>query len=392
MSLPAFARRCDHIDPFLVMELVKKAAALEEDGHPIIHLSIGEPDFTAPEPVLRALKRATDAGRTQYSDAAGISALRRAIAADYHRHFGLDIDPSRVLITAGASGALTLACAALVNPGDGVLMSDPGYPCNRHFVAAFDGQAQTVPTGPAERFQLSAELVAAHWRANTRGVLISTPSNPTGTSMRTDALASIIADVRARAGFTIVDEIYIGLSYGHAPESALALADDIIVANSFSKYFHMTGWRLGWLVVPPGTLPVFEKLAQNLYICPSVLAQQAALACFEPDSQAVFAQRRQAFEERRNYLVPALREIGFEIPVEPDGAFYVYADISRFSDDSARFASEVLEQAHVSIVPGSDFGSNESGRYVRISYANSLENLRTAVQRLGEFVARRQAA
>ncbi|MEZ5657505.1 MAG: pyridoxal phosphate-dependent aminotransferase [Burkholderiaceae bacterium] len=392
MSLPAFARRCDHVQPFLVMELVKKAAALEEDGHPVIHMSIGEPDFTAPEPVLRALHRATDAGRTQYSDAAGLSALRRAIAADYRRRYQVEIDPQRVLVTAGASGALTLACAALVNPGDGVLMSDPGYPCNRHFVAAFDGVAQTVPTGPAERFQLSPELVDAHWRGNTRGVLISTPSNPTGTSMTTEALASIIGNVRARGGFTIVDEIYIGLSYGHEPVSALSLADDIVVANSFSKYFHMTGWRLGWLVVPPGAMPVFEKLAQNLYICPSVLAQQAALACFEPESMAVFAQRRDAFEERRNYLVPALREIGFEIPVEPDGAFYVYADISRFSDDSTRFANEVLEQTYVSIVPGADFGNSDARRYVRISYANSLENLKTAVQRLGEFVATRKAA
>lgn len=369
------------------MELAKRATALEEDGHPVIHLSIGEPDFTAPEPVLRALHRASEAGRTQYSHAAGVSALRRAIAADYQRRHGLHIDPERILVTAGASGALTLACAALVNPGDGVLMSDPGYPCNRHFVAAFDGIAQTVATGPDIRFQLSPEQVEEHWTAATRGVLVSTPSNPTGTSITREALGRIIETVRARGGFTIVDEIYLGLSYDHEPGTALALADDIVVVNSFSKYFHMTGWRLGWMVVPEGTTPTFEKLAQNLTICPSVLAQHAALACFEPDSLAVYAERRAAFEARRDYLVPALREIGFEIPVVPDGAFYVYADISRFSDDSERFAREVLEQKYVAIVPGADFGSNQPERFVRISYANSMHNLETAVSRLAEFVA-----
>lgn len=391
MSLPPFARRCDHIAPFFVMELAKKAVALEEAGRPIIHLSIGEPDFTAPPAVLRALHRATDSGRTQYTDAAGTSALRRAIAADYHRRHGFDLDPDRVLVTAGASGALTLACAALVNPGDGVLMADPGYPCNRHFVAAFDGVAQGVATGPDNRFQLTAALVDAHWRENTRGVLISTPSNPTGTTMPEQTLARVIDDVRGRGGFTIVDEIYLGLTYGQTPRSALHLADDVLVTNSFSKYFHMTGWRLGWLIVPPGTLPTFEKLAQNLYICPSTLAQQAALACFEPESLAIYAERRAAFEQRRDFIVPALREIGFEVPVTPDGAFYVYADVSRFSDDSAKFAFDVLENAHVAIVPGADFGAHQPERYVRISYANSMENLRVAVERLAAFTRARGA-
>lgn len=388
---PALAARTAAIEPFHVMELVKRAGALERSGRSIIHMSIGEPDFTAPQPVLEALERVAREGGTQYTAAVGIEPLRRAIARHYGDDFGVDVDPARIVVTAGASAALTLACCALVNPGDRVLLADPSYPCNRHFVAAFDGEPVLVPVGADTRFQLDAALVDAHWDAHVRGTLLATPANPTGTSIAFDELSRILDVVRARRGFAIVDEIYIGLSYDGKPRTVLELGDDMVVTNSFSKFFHMTGWRLGWLVVPPTLVPAFEKLAQNLFICASTLAQKAALACFEPESMRIFRERRDEFRARRDWLVPALRELGFGVPVTPDGAFYVWADCSRFSDDSDRFAIELLEQAGVAVVPGMDFGVHDPKRWLRVSYATSLDNLREAVRRLRSHLERRGA-
>ncbi|MGD9942210.1 MAG: pyridoxal phosphate-dependent aminotransferase [Burkholderiaceae bacterium] len=384
------AGRTDRIAPFHVMELAKRAAALEAAGHPVIHMNIGEPDFTAPPAVVAALERAVRAGHTQYTPATGLNALRSAIAADYGRRYGLDIAPSRIIVTAGASAALSLACGALVDPGAGVLLTDPSYPCNRHFVAACDGLPQLVPVGPGTRFQMTRALLDEHWNAATRGVLLASPANPTGTSIPFDELGRIIDASRARGGFTIVDEIYLGLSYDDAPRSALAFGDDLIISNSFSKYFHMTGWRLGWLVVPEALAPVFEKLAQNLFICPSTLAQHAAIACFDDESLAIYEQRREAFRQRRDYLVPALNSIGLEVPVMPDGAFYVYADCSAHSPDSSAFALELLDEIHVSVVPGKDFGYFEPQRYLRLSYATALERLREAVDRLERYLPQRR--
>jgi aspartate/methionine/tyrosine aminotransferase len=395
-SLPALAHRVEGIEPFHVMELVKRAEALRAAGRSIIHLSIGEPDFTAPAPVLRALQAAADAGATAYTAALGLDELRHAIAAYLQREFGANVDASRVLVTAGASGALLLACAALVNAGDEVLLTDPGYPCNRHFVTAFGGVARGVPVGPATRFQLDASLVRTHWTARTRGVLLASPSNPTGTSVPFDEMARIVAEVRARGGFTIVDEIYLGLSYGAAgndrhARSALELGDDIVGIGSFSKFFHMTGWRLGWLVLPPAWVGAFEKLAQNLYICPSTLAQRAALACFGDEAMATYRARRDEFRARRDFIVPAMRGLGFGVPVEPDGAFYVWLDAGAFSADSDVFAIEVLEATGVVLVPGKDFGVNDPGRWLRLSYAASLESLREAVGRLAAWLPTRRS-
>ncbi|HMN64607.1 MAG TPA: pyridoxal phosphate-dependent aminotransferase [Burkholderiaceae bacterium] len=384
------ARRTAQIDPFHVMELTKRAAALEAAGHPVIHLNIGEPDFTAPEPVVAALERAVRAGHTRYTDATGLAPLREAIARDYGERYGLDIAPSRIVVTAGASAALSLACCALVDPGASVLMTDPGYPCNRHFVTAFDGVPQLVAVGPETRFQLTRGMVEANWRAGTRGALIASPANPTGTSIPFDELGRIVDAVRARGGFTIVDEIYLGLSYDGAPRSALAWGEDLVVTNSFSKYFHMTGWRLGWLVVPEAHAPVFEKLAQNLYICASTLAQHAAIACFDAESLAEYEARRREFQRRRDYIVPALRGAGLPVPVTPDGAFYAYADCSAHSDDSSAFALELLERIHVSVVPGKDFGRHEPSRYLRLSYATSMDRLHEAIARLARYLPARE--
>jgi aspartate/methionine/tyrosine aminotransferase len=364
------------------MELVKRAKALENTGRSIIHLSIGEPDFTAPEPVLAALEQAARAGRAQYTAALGTAALRQAIASHYQDHHGVGVDPSRIVVTAGASAALLLACCALVDPGDRVLIADPSYPCNRHFVAAFDGIPQAVPVDATTRFQLTEAMVREQWNRDTVGVLLASPANPTGTSIPFEEMGRIVAAIRELGGFTIVDEIYLGLTYGSTPRSALELGDDMIVTNSFSKYFNMTGWRLGWLVVPPGLVPTFEKLAQNLFICASTLAQHAALACFEPASLAIFEQRRQEFERRRDYIVPAIRALGLEVPVTPDGAFYAWIDCSRFGGSDA-LATRLLEEAGVSLVPGHDFGVNEPDRWLRLSYAAPMPLLIEAVARIG---------
>ncbi|WLE58295.1 pyridoxal phosphate-dependent aminotransferase [Burkholderia plantarii] len=391
-SLIRLASRVDAIQPFYVMEIVKQAALLEQEGRDVIHMSIGEPDFTAPEPVIEAAAAAMRRGVTQYTSALGIRPLREAIAAHYARAYGLTIAPERIVVTAGASAALLLACLALVGRDDEVLMPDPSYPCNRHFVAAAEGRPVLVPSGPEARFQLTAADVCARWGERTRGVLLASPSNPTGTSLAPDELGRILAAVRARGGFAIIDEIYQGLSYDGPPASALSFDDNVITVNSFSKYFNMTGWRLGWLVVPPALVGTFEKLAQNLFICASALAQHAALACFEPATLAVYEARRLEFMRRRNYIVPALESLGFEVPVMPDGAFYVYARCGGVAHpaagDSAKLVHAMLQDAGVVLVPGMDFGLHAPREYIRLSYATAYERLEEAVARLGAMFGR----
>ncbi|WP_432239614.1 pyridoxal phosphate-dependent aminotransferase [Herbaspirillum robiniae] len=392
MQLNELASRLQNIAPFHVMELAKKAAVLEQQGRHIIHMGIGEPDFTAPPAVVEAATRAMADGKMQYTSATGLPQLRQAISDHYRSVYGLDIAPSRIVVTAGASAALLLACAALVEKGAQVLMPDPSYPCNRHFVAAFEGQARLIASGPEHRFQLSAQMVREHWSASTRGVLLASPSNPTGTSILPEELRAIVAEVRERRGFTIVDEIYQGLSYEGAPFSALSLGEDVVVINSFSKYFNMTGWRLGWLVLPPALVPQIEKLAQNLFICASSIAQHAGVACFAPESIAIYEERKAEFKRRRDYIVPALESLGFTVPVVPDGAFYVYADCSALSDDADQLTVDMLNEAGVVLVPGLDFGPFTARRYIRLSYATSMENLQEAVARLKVFFDKRKVA
>lgn len=382
----ATASRLANINAFHVMELAKQAHELERAGRHIIHMGIGEPDFTAAEPVVRAAEAAMRRGVTQYTLALGIHALREAIAGHYKTAYGLDIPARRVIVTAGASGALLLACAVLVEIGAEVLMPDPSYPCNRHFVAAFDGAARMIPSGPAERFQLTAAQVEANWGERTRGVLLASPSNPTGTSILPDELARILQAVRARNGFAILDEIYQGLSYDAPPVSALSLDDNVVTVNSFSKYFNMTGWRLGWLVVPDALVADFEKVAQNLFICASAVAQYAALACFTPEALAIYDERKAEFRRRRDLIVPALEALGLRVPVKPDGAFYVYADCREVNHpaagDADRLTQAMLHDAGVVMVPGQDFGPHTAKDYIRISYATSRQNIEEAMLRL----------
>ncbi|SPA38045.1 Aspartate aminotransferase [Cupriavidus taiwanensis] len=389
MQRLATAARVANINAFHVMELAKQAAALERAGRHIVHMGIGEPDFTAAEPVVRAAEAAMRRGVTQYTGALGIHPLREAIAGYYQTAYGLDIPARRVIVTAGASGALLLACAVLVEIGAEVLMPDPSYPCNRHFVAAFDGVARMIPSGPAERFQLTAAQVETHWGEQTRGVLLASPSNPTGTSILPDELARILQAVRARNGFAILDEIYQGLSYDAAPVSALSLDPNVVTVNSFSKYFNMTGWRLGWLVVPEALVEAFEKVAQNLFICASAVAQYAALACFTPEALAIYDERKAEFRRRRDLIVPALESLGLRVPVRPDGAFYVYADCRGVNHpaagDADRLTQAMLHDAGVVMVPGQDFGPHTARDFIRISYATSRENIEEAMARLGKL-------
>jgi len=385
----ALAERLQQIAPFHVMEMIKRAGEMEQAGRSVIYMCIGEPDFAPAQPVLDAAQRALNGGAAmRYTAALGLQPLREAISAHYRDAFGVDVPAARIVITAGASGALLLACAALVERDAEVLMPDPSYPCNRHFITAFNGRPVLIPSGPADRFQLSAAMVAANWRDQTRGVLLASPSNPTGTSMTRDQLAQTIAAVRERGGFSLVDEIYQGLTYDDQPFTALSLDDDVVVINSFSKYFNMTGWRLGWLVVPPALMPEIEKLAQNFYICPSSMAQHAALACFTPEALAIAEQRRQEMRRRRDYLVPALQGLGFDIPVPPDGAFYVYADCSRLTDDAMQFCRDVLEHSGVALTPGVDFGEVGAKRFIRVSYATSMPKLEEAISRLAAYLGR----
>ena len=392
-----FSSRAERIDPFYVMEVAKAAQAMAREvagtSEPMIFLNIGEPDFTAPPLVQEAAAKAVRDGATQYTNALGLDALRERISGWYQSRFGVDVPARRIVVTAGASAALHLACLALIERGDEILMPDPSYPCNRHFVSAAEGRAVLVPTTAAERYQLSSDKVQAAWTDKTRGVLLASPSNPTGTSIAPAELRRIHEVVQSRGGVTMIDEIYLGLSYeeefGH---TALAIDEHIISINSFSKYFNMTGWRLGWMVVPDAMVPVVERLAQNLFICASTVSQQAALACFEAESIAEYERRRAEFKARRDYFIPALQSLGLSVPVMPDGAFYAWADCTDAAQrlgvqGSWDFALEVMRRAHVAVTPGRDFGSFEPERFVRFSTANSMEQLQESVARLRKLLA-----
>jgi aspartate/methionine/tyrosine aminotransferase len=380
------AARMADIEPFHVMDVQNRAHDLEAAGRRIVHMEIGQPDFPAPPPVADAAVEAIRTRRLGYTDSTGLPQLRRAISDHYRDRFGVAVPPSRIVITAGASGAFLLALGALVDPHDEVLMPDPCYPCNRHFVRLFEGRPRAIPVDEGSRYQLTAADVRSNWTQATRGVLLASPSNPTGTSIPRKELRAIVEAARALGGFVVVDEIYQGLVYEGGASTVLELADDVFVVNSFSKYFCMTGWRLGWIVVPESHAREIEKLAQNAFICASAPAQYAALAAFRPDTLAVLEQRRKEFERRRDYMVPALRRLGFRIPLVPEGAFYIYAGCEAFAGDSSAFALRVLDEAGVAITPGLDFGSNGPERHVRFAYTRSLDDLRSGVESIARML------
>lgn len=377
------AARAMQIQPFEVMEVLARANELERAGRRIVRMEIGEPDFTAPAPVVEAAAQAMHAGLTAYTPALGIPELRDAIALFYKERYGIDVSPARIAVTAGASGALLLTIAALVDPGDEVLVTDPGYSCYRHFVRAFEGVARALPVEPAADFQPTAAQVEKAWGPKTKAVILASPSNPTGTLIDPAELARIACFVQSRGGVLVSDEIYHGLSYVDHVRSALELPGNVVAINSFSKYFCMTGWRLGWAVLPEELVRAFEKLAQHFFICPSALSQRAALAAFGPATIEILEERRREFRRRRDFFVPALREIGFGVPAQPNGAFYVYADCSPFHADGRAFAFEVLlERAGVAATPGSDFGSHNTKQFVRFAYTRSMAEIEEGVDRL----------
>jgi len=379
------AARMADIEPFHVMELMAKAKAMEAAGRDIVHMEVGEPDFPTPQPVVDAAQSFVAGGKVFYTNALGLPQLREAIANFYATRYGVIVEPARIIVTAGASGALMLALGALVSPGDEWLLSDPGYPCNRHFVRLLEGVPRAVPVDATTAFQPTAAMVGASWTTRTKGLLVASPNNPTGTLIEPAGLAGLWRTVRERNGTLIVDEIYHGLTYGVDARTALEISADIIVINSFSKYFGMTGWRLGWLVVPPVMVRDVEKLAQNLYIAPSAPAQHAALAAFAPETLAILEVRRAEFAARRDLLLPGLRRLGFAIDVEPQGAFYIYAGIGELGRDSFALAGQLIEQAGVAATPGIDFGTNAPDRHMRFAYTVAGDSLLEGLARMERF-------
>lgn len=376
------------VQPFHVMELVKQADALEAQGKPVIHLSIGEPDFPMPQPVHDALLQAVSAQKSRYTAALGLTELREAISNYYRTAFQVNVPARQIVITSGASAALMYACLALINRGQSVLLADPGYPCNKTFVQMAGGLPEFVQTQEEQNFQPSWEDLANQWTHNTAGVLLASPNNPTGTQLRVDAMREIANGVREKGGFLIVDEIYQSLCYDQAAQSILQLTGapgpdtPLVVINSFSKYFGMTGLRLGWMVVPDALLPAIERFAQNLSICPNTPAQWAALACFTPETLAICEQRRQIFKARRDFMVRELPNAGIELHSTPDSAFYIYAKAPYNSENYCR---DLLEKTWVCAVPGKDFSQYRGDEMLRLSYANSMENLELAIERIHQF-------
>lgn len=381
-----FAQRVSEIEPFRVVEVLERATALTAQGADIVHMAAGEPDFSTAAPIIEAGRKALAEGATHYSQAAGIPALREALSEHYAQTYGLSVSPAQIMVTPGASGALLLLAALLMNPGDSMLMTDPGYPCNRHFMRLVEGRGQLVPVDACSRYQLTGELVQEHWEADTVGAMVASPANPTGTALSLDELKSLSAAVRSRGGHLIVDEIYHGLSYGVQTPSVLEVDPDAFVINSFSKYFGMTGWRLGWLVAPEAAVQEMEKLAQNLFISMSTMAQYAALAGFEPGTREILEERRAIFAQRRDFLLPAVTSLGFDVPCPPDGAFYIYADASRFTNDSQAFCLRMLEEHGIAITPGLDFGHHRSNEHLRFSYTTGMDRLELAVERLSRVL------
>ena len=380
------ADRMNDIQPFHVMELLAKAKQLEAKGKKLIHMEIGEPDFPTPEPISRAAIEAISLEKTHYTPAVGLAELRQAISQFYQERYQIEIDPRRIIVTPGASGALQLALSVLVNPGDKVLMAAPSYPCNKHFVRLVEGGVVNIPVDATSNYQLTSALCQQHWSDNVKAVMLASPSNPTGSLVDDDELQSMIGICESRDAHLIVDEIYHSLVYGQQPKSALSYSDDIFLINSFSKYFGMTGWRIGWLIVPDDYVSAVDKLAQNIFLAASTPAQYAALAAFKPDTIKILEERRLAYRERRDYLVPELTDMGFTIPVMPQGAFYVYAGCEKFTQDSYQWVYELLDQAGVVITPGIDFGQHKATTHVRFAYTTSLENLKEGVQRLRSYL------
>jgi aspartate/methionine/tyrosine aminotransferase len=359
---------------------------MESEGRSIIHMEVGEPDFATPAPIVEAGQAALAGGRTKYTPARGLSELREKIAGHYLETYGLELSPERIMVTPGSSGALQLVLSALVNPGEKVLLADPGYPCNRHLVELVDGVPVTVPVDAESGYQLTAALVDGAWSEGVKAVLVASPSNPTGTLLARGEMQKLHEWCESRGAALIVDEIYQGLVYDESGGTALSVSDNLFVVNSFSKYFGMTGWRLGWLVAPDEFIDPLERLAQNVYLSAPTLSQHAALSAFTPEVKRILEQRREEFHQRRDFLLQALTELGFRIPLAPQGAFYLYVECQAISSDSYRFAYDLLEQAGVAVTPGRDFGNYRPQAHLRFAYTRPVDQLAEGVERIRRFL------
>jgi aspartate/methionine/tyrosine aminotransferase len=382
------SQRASKIEPFHVMEIMRHAEQVEARGKRVIHLELGEPSFSTPEPIVEAGKAALEQGQTHYTRAVGIEALRKEVAGFYQEHMNVDLDWQRVAITAGASSGLLMALTAVLDPEDEILLSDPGYPCYPNYVELLGSKYRFIELAEESGFVLKPEQLDKSWGEQTRALLVASPANPTGARMGLEALSLVAENVRQKGGALLVDEIYQGLNYGSETkvESVLQVADDAIVTNSFSKFFGMTGWRIGWSVLPESLMPAFEKIAQNLTISPTTISQFAALKAFSKETLEIAEERRKAFEQRRDYLVGELKRLGFGIQHIPEGAFYVYANIEAFSSDSQMFCSDLLENAAVAVTPGLDFSPSQHKCFVRFSYTADMEQLQEAVRRIESYL------
>lgn len=380
------ADRMSEIQPFYVMDLLARARQLEAQGQSIVHMEIGEPDFATPDTIIEAGQQALKDKYIHYTPATGIDELKQKISDYYQARFNIHVPSRRIIITPGASGALHLSLGVLLNPGDQVLMADPGYPCNRHFVRLLEAEAKTIAVTSDSAYQLTSDHISQYWTNRTVAAMVASPSNPTGTLINKPRMIDLIDRVHQNNGCLLVDEIYQGLVYAGDEYTALSLTEQAFVINSFSKFFGMTGWRLGWVVVPDAYVDAVDRLAQNVFLAPHTLSQYAALAAFSDATMKILNQRRQEYQDRRDFLLPQLRKLGFQIPIDPQGAFYIYADASRFTNDSYNFVHQLLESAGVAVTPGIDFGQYRASQHIRLAYTRPIEVLDEGVKRMAAFV------
>ncbi len=386
----SISQRSKEITPFHVMDILAQAKQLEAQGKDIIHMEVGEPDFVTSKPIVDAGIAALKTGKMHYTPALGLPELRQAISAWYQQQYNIDVSPNRIVVTPGASGALLLVMGALLEQDKKVLLADPGYPCNRNFARFVEGKANSVAVNASTNYQLTADHINEHWDDETVMALVASPSNPTGTVLSTQQLTALSKAIQAKNGHLVVDEIYHGLTYdGIETPTILAINQDAFVINSFSKFFGMTGWRLGWLVVPDEYVSVMDRLAQNLFLAAPTISQYAALAAFNNETLAILEQRRQTFQQRRNSLLPALKSIGLDVKAIPQGAFYIYADCSRFLNeqlpDSMALSKYWLHNAGVAVTPGNDFGNHLARQHIRFAYTADETRLLEAVERLSKL-------
>ena len=388
MTSPKLSTRSKELSPFHVMDILAQAKALSQQGKTIYHLEIGEPDFATAEPIVNAGIKALQQFKTHYTPALGLPELRRAVAEYYDRKFSLTVNPERIIITPGASGALQLAISALLDAGDNVLLADPGYPCNQNIAHILAAETIAIPVSAENYFQLDAKSVAQHWNSKTRAAMVATPSNPTGTILPREQLTSLSEFVERKQGRLIVDEIYQGLVYEDDDYTVLEISDECFVINSFSKYFGMTGWRVGWMVVPEFYVGAIDRIAQNIFLAAPTISQYAALTALKAETQVILDARRDEFKQRRDFLLPALEQLGFEIAVKPQGAFYIYANCERFTDDSFNWVKKLLNEQGVALTPGIDFGTHLANKHCRFAYTQSMEKLERAVENIDTFIGK----